>query len=117
MKLAESRSTGAPEEVINQAWDEAIKCPLEMIRSVGEAMTCAHEVGLKCRRHLLPDVLVVCELLAGAAWGATYITKYNIPKPGPFHDKFWIKLDYYSWEVAGRLQDAREAITARLSVK
>ncbi|MBF0476673.1 MAG: cyclodeaminase/cyclohydrolase family protein [Deltaproteobacteria bacterium] len=117
LKLIEARSAGAPEEVINQAWDKTIECPLDMIRAVGQAMTCAHGVGLKCRRHLIPDVLVVCELLAGAAWGATYITKYNMPKPGPFHDKYWIKLDYYSWEVAGELQEAREAITARKAGK
>ncbi|MBF0496608.1 MAG: cyclodeaminase/cyclohydrolase family protein [Deltaproteobacteria bacterium] len=116
-KLAEARSAGASEEVINQAWHEAIECPLDIIRAVGEAMTCAHAVGLKCRRHLIPDALVVCELLAGAAWGATYITKFNIPKPGPFHDKYWIKLDYHSWKVADILCEAREAITARKSVK
>lgn len=61
------------------ALEEAIACPFAIMGRAEEAFDLVAEVGKGCRRFLVADVLVACELLGAALLGAFHIASANLP--------------------------------------
>jgi formiminotetrahydrofolate cyclodeaminase len=69
-----SKDAGA----LRAAQEEAIACPLRIMREANGALLLARETGTRCREHLAADVLVVCQLLRAGACGAYHIASANL---------------------------------------
>jgi hypothetical protein len=52
------------------------------MRGANEALLLARKTGIRCKAHLVADVLVVCQLLRAAACGAYHIAAANLGR-GP----------------------------------
>ena len=78
MKWAEAKSSGGDRTMLNRALQEAIECPMNIMRTAHEALECVFTVSGHCKRHLLPDLMVVCELLQASAKGVYYIALSNL---------------------------------------
>jgi len=63
---------------IHDALEQATACPIDIAEQVREAMECAIEAGKYAKKHLLSDLLVVCEVLNGAGKGAAHIAFANL---------------------------------------
>jgi formiminotetrahydrofolate cyclodeaminase len=69
-----SKDTGA----LQAAQEKAIACPLRIVSKANEALLLARETGIRCKAHLVADVLVVCQLLRAGACGAYHIAAANL---------------------------------------
>lgn len=61
------------------ALEEAIACPLQIMRCADETLSIAADAGMKCKPFLVADVLVACECLGAALLGAFHIALANVP--------------------------------------
>jgi len=75
--FAEARSSGDPEELA-AALEEAIGCPLRIMQQTQEAMALISQGAARCRKHLVSDLLVACELQGAAFRGAHHIARANL---------------------------------------
>jgi formiminotetrahydrofolate cyclodeaminase len=76
--LAETKASGKTEEEIAAALKQAIECPMNILEQTHKALRCVSVAAEQCKRHLLPDLQVVCELLGAAGRGAYYISMANL---------------------------------------
>jgi formiminotetrahydrofolate cyclodeaminase len=60
------------------ALERAIECPVKIMKQSGEGLDLVLEVGKRCRRHLLADLLVSGESFQAAVKGAYHIAWANI---------------------------------------
>jgi formiminotetrahydrofolate cyclodeaminase len=58
--------------------EEAIGCPLRIMQQTQEAMALISQGGARCKKHLLSDLLVACELQGAAFRGAHHIARANL---------------------------------------
>jgi formiminotetrahydrofolate cyclodeaminase len=74
---------------LQAAWEEAIACPVRIMRDANEALSLARQTGNRCKEHLAADVLVVCQLLRAGACGAYHIASANLRRVRdiPFRDR------------------------------
>jgi formiminotetrahydrofolate cyclodeaminase len=77
--LAEALGGGEDAARLHRALAAAIQCPLDIMREARKALDLVEEVGGRCRRFLVADVLVACELLGAAILGACHIAIANLP--------------------------------------
>jgi formiminotetrahydrofolate cyclodeaminase len=77
--LTESRKAyGTASDGYSSALRHATQVPLEIMKEVPRALACAEEIGARCKRHLLSDLLAACELLAGGSRSASCIVEANM---------------------------------------
>ena len=90
--LAETKASGKTEEEIGAALKLAIECPMKILEQIHKALHCVSVAAEQCKRHLLSDLQVVCELLGAAGRGAYHISMANLrPMTDPV-----TKADYQS---------------------
>jgi formiminotetrahydrofolate cyclodeaminase len=90
--LAETKASGKTEEEIGAALKQAIECPMKILEQTHKALRCVCVAAEQCKRHLLSDLQVVCELLGAAGRGAYHISMANLrPMTDPVS-----KADYQS---------------------
>lgn len=65
-------------EARRDAIRQAVECPRNMMRASVEALGHIHKIGVACKPHLVPDILVACELVAAGARGAFHIGVSNL---------------------------------------
>ncbi|MHC1744721.1 MAG: cyclodeaminase/cyclohydrolase family protein [Syntrophobacteraceae bacterium] len=97
------------------ALDEAIACPFEIMRRALAALDLANQAGTGCRRHLVADVQVACELIGAALFGALHIASANVPLIGDeTHRNGWIE-SLSQWKARGeqRLSEVKRALELR----
>lgn len=78
MRFAAARVSGKGETDINTALEQAIESPLQIMEAARDGLDCVSQVGKHCRKQLLSDLLVVCELLRAAIRGAGRIAEANL---------------------------------------
>jgi formiminotetrahydrofolate cyclodeaminase len=76
--LTGARAEGEP-EALSAAVHAAVDCPRRIGQGAGQALGLLSRVGQKCRRHLVSDLLVACEVLGAALRGAHHIAGANLP--------------------------------------
>ena len=65
-------------DVIEDALRAATACPISIVEGIQEALECVIEAGKHAKRHLLSDLLAVCEILNGAGKAAAHIACANL---------------------------------------
>jgi formiminotetrahydrofolate cyclodeaminase len=75
--LTRARGTGDLEKVA-AALEEAMGCPLRIMQQAQEGLALIAQGGARCKKHLLSDLLVACELLGAAFRGAYHIALANL---------------------------------------
>jgi formiminotetrahydrofolate cyclodeaminase len=75
--LVEARGSGDP-VILAAALEEAIGCPLRTMQQTQAAMALISQGGARCKRHLVSDLLVACELQGAAFRGAHHIAQANL---------------------------------------
>jgi formiminotetrahydrofolate cyclodeaminase len=80
-RLTAARAAGNAQR-LTAAAQEAVSCPEEIARQAAEALKLLAWAGKRCRRHLLSDLMVGCELLGAALRGAHHIAGANLPLVG-----------------------------------
>jgi formiminotetrahydrofolate cyclodeaminase len=95
----------------------AIDCPRQMMRAVHGTLPITLAVGLRCRKHLVGDVLVAVELLGAALQGAHHIASANLSllKQSGERQPLFEVLERDLNAGAHRLMSIREDLTARLT--
>lgn len=78
LKWAEAKASGEPSDRLDALLREAVEIPMGIMEEGIKAFDCVMETGKYCRKHLLPDLLVVCELLEAAVRGASHIARANL---------------------------------------
>ncbi len=78
-QLADALRDGEAGGRLEEALAGAVQCPLNIMRAARGALDLIEEVGGRCRRFLVADVLVACELLGAAILGACHIAVANLP--------------------------------------
>lgn len=78
MRLAETKTSGKKEAVILAALKEAIDCPMKIMEETHKALDHVSQTAQHCKKHLLSDLLVVCEILEGANRAAGHIARANL---------------------------------------
>ncbi|MHB9072369.1 MAG: cyclodeaminase/cyclohydrolase family protein [Desulfobaccales bacterium] len=75
--LVEARGSGDP-AIKAAALEEAIGCPLRTMQQTQAAMALISQGGARCKRHLVSDLQVACELLGAAFRGSHHIAQANL---------------------------------------
>ena len=116
-QLARTAGGEAKSEQRQAAILGAIDCPQRMMRAVHAALPMALEVGLRCRKHLVGDVLVAVELLGAALQGAHHIASANLSllKQSGERQPLSEALERDLNTGAHRLMSIREDLTTRLT--
>lgn len=116
-RLAGAARGEAKFEQLQAAILGAIDCPRQMMRAVDVALPATLNVGLRCRKHLVGDVLVAVELLGAALQGAHHIAAANLPllKQSGERQSLSEELDRSLMDGLNRLATIREGLTARLT--
>jgi len=76
--LAKALAADDP-EALAPALEEAVACPLRIMQQAQEGLALISQSGGGCKLHLVPDLLVACELLGAAFRGAHHIARANLP--------------------------------------
>ncbi len=77
--LAEEMAKGERDsEAFALAIEEAIACPHAIMQGSLEALELLKQAGSGCKRHLVADVQVACELIGAALLGAFHIGSANL---------------------------------------
>lgn len=69
--------------------EEATRCPWRIMAEAISALEAVEQAGEHCRAHLVADLLVAAELLAGAWQGAHHIAAANLPLLPPDRQREW----------------------------
>ena len=78
MRFAEAKTAGLSEKEIVAALEQAIESPLKIMETGHESLDRVFKVGERCKKHLVSDLLVVCDLLRAAFHGAYRIAQANL---------------------------------------
>jgi formiminotetrahydrofolate cyclodeaminase len=78
MRFAKARASGKAAQDVIAALEQAVESPLNIMEAAHDGLSCASQAGQHCRKHLLSDLLVVCELLGAASRGAYRIAQANL---------------------------------------
>jgi len=96
---------------LDLAFQEAVSCPLRIVRAVQKAAQRVLEAVPRCRRHLVVDLRVSLELLRGAGRGAFHIAHANARMGSDEKSEIMRRELNRLWEDCSRclLQGQREA--------
>jgi formiminotetrahydrofolate cyclodeaminase len=78
MLLAETKASRKKESEVAAALVQTIECPMKILEQTHTALSHVSLVAEHCKRHLLSDLQVVCELLGAAGHGAYHICIANL---------------------------------------
>jgi len=78
MFLAETKASCRKKEEVAVALMQTIECPMKILEQTYKALSCVSVAAEHCKRHLLSDLQVVCELLRAAGQGAYHISIANL---------------------------------------
>jgi formiminotetrahydrofolate cyclodeaminase len=78
LQLARVRANGVQVDRLQDAWTEAVECPIMIIKTSTEAMPVLSAIGTGCSKHLVPDLLVAVEFLAATVRSAGHIAAANV---------------------------------------
>jgi len=78
LRWAEIKSSKENAPAISDALRQATACPISIVKCVQETVECLIEAGKHAKKHLLSDLLAVCEILDGAGKGAAHIAWANL---------------------------------------
>jgi len=78
MFLAETKASRRKEEEVAAALMQTIECPMKILEQTHKALSCVSVAAEHCKRHLLSDLQVVCEILGAAGQGAYHISIANL---------------------------------------
>jgi formiminotetrahydrofolate cyclodeaminase len=78
MFLAKTKTSGTKQEEVAAAVMQAIECPMQILEQTHKALTCVSVAAKHCKRHLLSDLQVVCELIKASGQGAYHICVANL---------------------------------------
>lgn len=103
-----------------EAWEEvalqATRIPYRIAAAAREGVSLATAVGGHCARHLLADVQVAVELLAGSGRGAVAIAGANLPWLTPAASREWARrLEEMVQEIDAVLAQARGVLGDRVT--
>ncbi len=101
-------------EAREEAALQATRIPYRIAAAAREGLGLAAEVGRWCARHLVADVQVATELLAGSGRGAVAIAGANLPWLTPASSQKWARrLEELMAAMDRELARARDTLTAR----
>jgi formiminotetrahydrofolate cyclodeaminase len=112
LQWAEARTSGESTDRLDALLREAVEIPMRIMEEGIKALDCVMEAGKYCRKHLLPDLLVVCELLEAAMRGALHIARANLALAGAASWKAVLskRLDHLDVQRGGSFNRVRETL-------
>lgn len=78
-EMVEARARKDQSEVFARAVARAAEVPLGIAEHARDALSLVAGTGRACKKHLLADLLVICELLKAGIRGGLYIARANLP--------------------------------------
>ncbi len=91
LTMAQALSLQQQGTSLQRAVEEATRCPWQIMEQTLVALDLVAAAGIRCKRHLLSDLLVATELLGGALQGAYHIAAANLPLiKAPNRRKEWV---------------------------
>ena len=78
VRFAQAKTFGKAKTEVFAALQQAIECPISIMEEANAAVNFVARAGVHCKGHLLPDLLVVCELLRATISGAHRIAQANL---------------------------------------
>jgi formiminotetrahydrofolate cyclodeaminase len=78
IRFAQAKTFGKGKKEISEALHQAIESPTRIMEEANKALNLAARAGAHCKGHLISDLLVVCELLREAIYGAHGIAQANV---------------------------------------
>ncbi len=109
-----ARATGDA-GLLSAALREAVDCPGRIMQQAAEALQLLAGAGERCRPHLVSDLWVVAEILAGALRGVYHIGAANLKLVREASERQALaqRLDQARQEGEAAYQQAQQALTAR----
>jgi formiminotetrahydrofolate cyclodeaminase len=77
-RMSSMRSRVTPVDIVVEVVREAAMVPLQIIRGAIQGLSLISEGARECKKYLVPDLQVSCELLWAVARGAEAIAEANI---------------------------------------
>jgi formiminotetrahydrofolate cyclodeaminase len=116
LRWAEIKTSRENAPAMCDALGQATACPISIVKCVHETLECLIQAGKYAKKHLLSDLLAVCEILDGARKGAAHIAYANLrlmtaPSCQKNFEKDLARLRTLAEESANR---ARERLSQRL---
>jgi formiminotetrahydrofolate cyclodeaminase len=78
LNLTNVRTQWVQGEELFTALDKAVTCPLKIMRQAQVALDLVSWIGSLCRKHLVSDLLVSCEIIRAALQGAYHLANANL---------------------------------------
>lgn len=78
LRLSHVKKSGGSEEEVASVLKESIECPMKIMKQTHGALGCVAQAAKYCKKHLISDLRVVCELLGAAGRGADHIARANL---------------------------------------
>ncbi len=115
-ELTQARADGDPAG-LKAAVKAAVDCPWRIMERARESLQILAVVGGGCKRHLVSDALVACEMLAAVLAGACYIARANLPllPKGADRDPLAESLSQALSAGQAAFQETREHLLKRLT--
>ena len=82
LRFAKAKTFGNSDEETLEALKAAIESPIAIMKEAQKSLELVARAGKHCKRHLLSDLLVVCELLRAAVEGNHRIAQANMGTMG-----------------------------------
>ena len=87
IRFAQAKTFGKGKKEVLEALHQAIESPTRIMEEANEALNLVARAGTHCKGHLISDLLVVCELLRAAIYGAHGIAQANVGLMKPSMEK------------------------------
>ena len=78
IRFAQAKTFGKGKKEVLETLHQAIESPTRIMEEANEALNLVARAGTHCKGHLTSDLLVVCELLRAAIYGAHGIAQANV---------------------------------------
>ena len=78
LSWAEAKALQEDVPAVDDALREATLCPIRIVEQIRGTLECVNEAGKYAKKHLLSDLLAVCEILNGAGKAVGHIVCANL---------------------------------------
>jgi formiminotetrahydrofolate cyclodeaminase len=78
IRFAQAKTFGKGKKEVLEALHQAIESPRRIMEESNVALNLVAKAGTHCKGHLISDLLVACELLRAAIYGAHEIAQANV---------------------------------------